>query len=93
MSALTLNVNLLSNVKAQEYGTYDDYDNDIFSKYPTDENKYECQTGPLEGFFTSSVEFCKHLKLDKDDRKDRDNKTGTQGPPGPAGPQGFSGPA
>jgi hypothetical protein len=29
-----------------------------FSKYPTLDKIYECQTGPLEGFFTSSVEFC-----------------------------------
>ena len=33
-----------SNVKAQEYGTYDD---DSYSTYATEENKYECQTGPL----------------------------------------------
>ena len=40
-----------SNVKAQEYGTYDDdYDNDMYSKYPTEINKYECRTGPFEGF-------------------------------------------
>ena len=86
-----------SNVKAQEYdGTFDDdydYDeNDMYSTYPTDLNKYECRTGPLEGFFVSSVEFCKHVKFDndKDDRKDN-NRTGTQGPPGPAGPQGPPG--
>ena len=54
-------------------------------------NKYECRTGPFEGFFVSSVEFCK-FKFDKDDRKDRkDNRTGTQGQPGPAGPQGIQG--
>ena len=47
----------------------------IDSKYPTDDKKYECRTGPFEGFFTSSVEFCKPLKFDKDDRHDRDNKT------------------
>jgi hypothetical protein len=41
----------------------------------------------------SSVEFCKHIKFDKDDRKDRDNRTGTQGPPGPPGPPGPAGPA
>ncbi len=69
-----------SNVKAQEHGAYDD---DRYSKYPTEENKYECQTGPFEGFFVGSVEFCKHLKFD--DRKD-DNRTGTQGPAGPQGP-------
>ena len=43
------------------------------------------RTGPFEGFFVCSVEFCKHVKFDKDDRKDN-NRTGTQGPPGPAGP-------
>ena len=64
------------------------------SKYPTNINKYECQKGPFEGFFVSSVEFCKHVKLDdKNDRKDsRDNNlTATQGPIGPQGiiaPQG-----
>ena len=67
------------------------YDNDgynsYYSQYPTDDKKYECRTGPFEGFFVSSVEFCKFNKFDKkDDRKDdRDNRTGTQGPPGPAG--------
>jgi hypothetical protein len=62
--------------------------------YPTDDKKYECRTGPFEGFFVSSVEFCKHLKFDQDkDRKDvRDNRTGPQGPPGPQGPQGIQGP-
>ena len=81
---------------AQGYG-YDNYygdNNGYYSQYPTDDKKYECRTGPLEGFFVSSVEFCKHVKFDnKDDRKDvRDNnKTGTQGPPGPPGPQGPPG--
>ncbi|MDF2736634.1 MAG: hypothetical protein K0S93_490 [Nitrososphaeraceae archaeon] len=70
---------------AQGYNT-DSY----YSEYPTDDKKYECRTGPFEGFFVSSVEFCKHVKFDKDDRKD--NRTGTQGPPGPAGPQGIQGP-
>jgi hypothetical protein len=70
---------------AQEYGG-DSY----YSQYPTDDKKYECQTGPFEGFFVSSVEFCKHIKFDnKDDRKD--NQTGTQGPPGPQGPKGDTG--
>ena len=80
-----------SNVKAQEYGSYDD--DDRYSKYPTEVNKYECRTGPLEGFFVSSVEFCK-FKFDDKDRKDHsrdNNQTGTQGPPGPVGPQGPQG--
>src|SRR5688572_1306488 len=71
---------------AQEYDKYED---SSYSQYPTDDKKYECRTGPFEGFFVSSVEFCKHVKFDKDDRKD--NRTGTQGPPGPAGPQGIQG--
>ena len=61
----------------------------LIANIPTDDKKYECRTGPFEGFFVSSVEFCKHVKID--DRKDRDNRTGTQGPPGPAGPAGLTG--
>jgi hypothetical protein len=80
---------LNNNNSAMAQGYYDD----SYSTYPTDDKKYECRTGPFEGFFVSSVEFCKHVKFDdKDDRKDiRDNKTGTQGPPGSAGPQGPQG--
>ena len=76
---------------AQEYDKYGD---SSYSQYPTDDKKYECQTGPLEGFFTSSVEFCKHVKFDKDRRdhiRDNNNQTGTQGPPGPQGPKGDTG--
>src|ERR671911_1763952 len=76
---------------AQEYDKYGD---SYYSQIPTDDKKYECRTGPFEGFFVSSVEFCKHIKFDNDkDRKDiRDNRTGTQGPPGPQGIQGVQGP-
>jgi hypothetical protein len=38
---------------SEHYSTSDEY-----SKYPTIDKIYECQKGPLEGFFTSSVEFC-----------------------------------
>ena len=83
------NNSFFSNVIAQEYDKYGD---SYYSQIPTDDKKYECRTGPFEGFFVSSVEFCKHGKFDKDnDRKD--NRTGTQGPPGPPGPPGATGPA
>src|SRR5215207_691566 len=85
--------NFLNPAMAQEYDKYGD---SSYSTYPTDDKKYECRTGPFEGFFVGSVEFCKHIKFDgkNDDRKDvrDDNRTGTQGPPGPAGPQGPQGP-
>ena len=80
-------------VMAQEYDKYGD---SSYSKYPTEDKKYECRTGPFEGFFVSSVEFCKPNKFD--DRKDHsgdNNQTGTQGPAGPqgaTGPQGIQGP-
>jgi hypothetical protein len=48
---------------AQGYETYGD--NSYYSQYPTDDKKYECRTGPFEGFFVGSVEFCKHVKFDK----------------------------
>jgi len=90
LAAPFANTNLFSNTAmAQGYDNY----GDSYSKYPTDDKKYECRTGPFEGFFVSSVEFCKHIKFDDKDRKViRDNRTGTQGPPGPPGPQGPIGP-
>ena len=81
LSAFTSNNSAL----AQNYGYSDDYSsygNNYYSTHPTDEKPYECRTGPLEGFFVSSVEFCKNVKFDKDDK--RDSKTGKQGPPGPS---------
>ena len=73
--------NIFSNAMAQEYNNDNSYGYNSYSKYPRDDKKYECRTGPFEGFFVSSVEFCKHIKFDgKDkDRKDiRDNRTGIQ---------------
>jgi len=90
LSAIQILNNNNTVAEAQEYDKYRD---SSYSQYPTDDNKYQCRTGPFEGFFVSSVEFCKHIKLDDKDRKDnRDNKTGTQGPQGPQGPQGIQGP-
>ena len=93
LAAPFANLDIFSNVIAQGYDNYY-YGDNSYSTYATEENKYECQKGPLEGFFVSSVEFCKFNKFDdKDDRKDnRDNRTGTQGPPGPTGATGATGP-
>ncbi len=89
---------------AQNYGYEDNYSydkaysdssySDSYSAYPTDDKPYECQKGPFEGFFVSSVEFCdaKHKFDDRKDHRDNDNSTGTQGPPGPQGPAGPQGP-
>ena len=39
-------------------------DNSFYSQIPTDDKKYECRTGPFEGFFVSSVlNFLKMLNL------------------------------
>src|SRR6187551_2294168 len=89
-----LNNNNNSVAMAQEYYGDNNYygDSNSYSKYPTDNNKYQCRTGPFEGFFVSSVEFCKHVKFDDNKRDHRDNnQTGTQGPPGPQGPAGPTG--
>jgi len=64
-----------------------DYDNELYSSYPTKINKYECQKGPFEGFFVSSVEFCLKSK-----RTDNQGPPGPQGPAGPSGANGAAGP-
>ena len=55
---------------------------ELVSTYQTDDGKYECRTGPgpFEGFFVSSVQFCKHVKF-YDDRKNhtRENNNVTDG--------------
>jgi len=88
----------MSPYEFENNNSYDDYDNNYvpssYSKYPTEENKYECQKGPFEGFFVGSVEFCK-FKFDDTNRKDHsrdNNQTGGQGPPGPQGDPGPQGP-
>ena len=82
---------LLNTAMAQGYDA--NYGDSYYSQYLTDDKKYECRTGPLEGFFVSSVEFCKHVKFDDNDRKDnRDNRIGTQGPKGDTGATGLQGP-
>jgi hypothetical protein len=95
------NTNHFSNVMGLGYNDNSYGDSGSYSQYPTDDKKYQCRTGPFEGFFVGSVEFCK-FKFEDKDRKD--NKTGPQGPQGPpglpglngtqgpAGPQGIQGP-
>ena len=56
LSAIPLLNNNNTVATAQEYDKYGESYN---STYPTDDKKYECRTGPFEGFFVSSVEFCK----------------------------------
>jgi hypothetical protein len=91
-SLVMLSAMLLLNTNTAMAQEYDKYGDSSYSTYPTDEKKYECRTGPFEGFFVSSVEFCKFKFDDKKDSRDRDdNRTGTQGPPGPAGPAGPQG--
>ena len=60
LAAPFANLNIFSNTvtMAQGYGNYN-YGDSFYSKNPTDDKKYECKTGPFEGFFVSSVEFCK----------------------------------
>ena len=77
-----------SNNAAMAQG-YNSYGDSSYSQYPTDDKKYECRTGPFEGFFVSSVEFCKHVKFD--DKRDRDSRVGPQGPPGLNGTNGING--
>ncbi|MGI0051868.1 MAG: hypothetical protein ACRD8K_09040 [Nitrososphaeraceae archaeon] len=38
-----------------ENNIYNYQDEDMYSEYPTDRNKYESKTGPFEGFFLRSV--------------------------------------
>jgi hypothetical protein len=58
------NMNIFSNTAMAKNGYYDyvEYNSDpsyntdkIYSDSPDEENKYECQKGPLEGFF---YKFC-----------------------------------
>ena len=65
-----------SNYKKSNHNDYS-YEKSFYSKYPTEDKKITCETGQFEGFFVSSVEFCK-LKI-------------AQGPPGPVGPSRNTG--
>ena len=55
-----------------------------YSKYPTKDKKYECKTGQFEGFFVSSVEFCKLKIRESAQQAHRCPSTGPKGPAGPS---------
>ena len=74
--ATTLNI-IISHAMAQDYEE-NYYGDDNYSQYPTDDKKYECRTGPFEGFFVSSVEFCKHIKFDDNNDVGDGNGIGVQ---------------
>jgi hypothetical protein len=76
MPFLNQNNSFLSNlVMAQEYDKYGD---SSYSTHQTDDKKYECQTGPFEGFFVSSVEFCKNVKFGDNNDVGDGNGVGVQ---------------
>jgi hypothetical protein len=47
-----------SNYDDKKMSSYNSNYDDKNSKYPTRDKIYVCQSGPFEGFFVSSVEFC-----------------------------------
>ncbi len=47
-----------SNYNDKKMSSYNSNYDDKNSKYPTRDKIYVCQSGPFEGFFVSSVEFC-----------------------------------
>ena len=68
------NNSFFSNVMAQEYDNNYYADNNSYSKYPTEDKKYKCRTGSLEGFFVSSVEICMFNQYNNDNKDvNRDN--------------------
>jgi hypothetical protein len=79
------NTNIFSTTAmAQEMDYHDDYNSDTnyntderYSDYSDKENKYECQKGPMEGFFVSSPEFCKSKVIPD---RDRDGGSTTPNP-------------
>jgi hypothetical protein len=43
----------------------------VYNEHKDNKKKYECKTGPFEGFFASSLEFCdkKHKVEDRKNHK------------------------
>ena len=55
---LQSNNNDNSNYDDKKMSSYNSNYDDKNSKYPARDKIYVCQSGPFEGFFASSVEFC-----------------------------------
>jgi hypothetical protein len=76
----------------------ENYYNDKYSEFKTKDHKYECRTGPFEGFFVSSVEFC-NIKIpgsqegssSSTDPQGIQGLKGDKGDPGQQGIQGLKG--
>lgn len=66
------------NKKISHDNSYDK-DNTKYSKYPTKDKKYVCQTGQFAGLFVESVEFCFKKTHDRDEKRG----DGEEGAPGP----------
>ena len=68
--------NNLIDTKANEESQYYPPSDSYYPDDETEDKPYQCRTGPFEGFFVSSVEFCDvKEKHDKDRDNNRDNKT------------------
>ena len=86
-TAPNVNIYLLSNANAQtngnDYNSYNNKNDDIYSKYQTNDKTYACQTGQFKGFFVEAEEFC-DLKIGQE-------PPGQQGEQGDRGLQGLQG--
>ena len=91
-AANTINFNIFPNAMAifeddgyydEESDSYNHYDNDEqYSYYSDKDKKYECRTGPFEGFFVSSVEFC-NVEISKSPNPSVSPPSNSTGPLGP----------
>jgi hypothetical protein len=50
------------------------YDDLSYEKEQNTDKKYECRTGPFEGFFVSSPEFC-NVKVNHADKNNNNDKS------------------
>jgi hypothetical protein len=72
---------------------YDSYNDDLYSKKPTNDNKFVCKTGQFEGFYVSSKVYCNLVIAEgpPGPTGPAAGADGEDGPPGPTGPAGIDG--